>query len=141
MKTVIITICLMLVASAAWASGTELLVPSQYPTIQSAIDAAFDGDTVIVAPGTYTGPGNRDIEFLGKAITVRSEEGPETCIIDCNGTEADPHRGFCFNSREDSNSVLKGFTIVKGYGPKDSNIFRPFRSVGGAIYFEDSGPL
>ena len=43
-----------------------------YPTIQAAIDDANDFDTVIVLPGTYTGAGNRDIDFLGKAITVRS---------------------------------------------------------------------
>ncbi|MFZ0033806.1 MAG: right-handed parallel beta-helix repeat-containing protein [Sedimentisphaerales bacterium] len=94
----------------------ELLVPTQYPTIQSAIDAAIDGDTIIVAPGTYTGEGNRDIDFLGKAITVRSETGPENCIINCNGTEAEPHRGFYFHNNEDANSILEGFTIIGGYG-------------------------
>ena len=104
MKNVIITICLMVVVSATWASGAELLVPSQYPTIQSAIDVAVDGDTVIVAPGTYTGLGNCDIR-LAKAITVRSKEGPETCIIDCNNPKKPP--GFYM-----SNGTLAGLTIT-----------------------------
>ena len=84
------------------------LVPSMYPTIQAAVDDTWDGDTVWVADGTYTGDGNRDIDFKGKAITVRSENGPENCIIDCNGT----HRGFNFHSEEPNNAVLDGFTII-----------------------------
>ncbi|MHC4501634.1 MAG: hypothetical protein ACYS21_21310 [Planctomycetota bacterium] len=67
-----------------------------FATIQKAIDSAFNGDTVIVADGTYTGPGNRDIDFLGKAITVRSESGPENCIIDCENSG----RGFYFDDGE-----------------------------------------
>ena len=51
---------------------------ADFSTIQEAIDAAVDGDAVLVAPGTYTGDGNRDIDFKGKAITVRSENGPRT---------------------------------------------------------------
>jgi len=86
-----------------------------FATIQRAIDAAVDGDTVLVADGTYTGEGNRDIDFLGKAITVKSENGPESCIIDCNGSEVEPHRGFYFHSSEDANSVLSGVTIINGY--------------------------
>ena len=66
------------------------------------------GVTVIVADGVYTGTGNRDIDFLGKAITVRSENGPNNCVIDCNGEG----RGFEFRSGEDANSVLAGFTIT-----------------------------
>lgn len=101
-----------------------LRVPYQYPNIQSAIDAAFDGDTVIVYPRTYTGPGNWDIDFLGKAITVRSKNGPSNCIIDCNEMidygdgyfEYYRHRGFYFFNNEDANSVLDGFTITHSRG-------------------------
>ncbi|UCF43838.1 MAG: right-handed parallel beta-helix repeat-containing protein, partial [Planctomycetota bacterium] len=91
------------------------LVPEQYGTIQAAIDDSVNGDLVIVADGTYTGEGNRDIDFLGKAITVQSESGPDNCIIDCNGSEAEPHRGFYFLNVEDGNSILDGFTITNGY--------------------------
>ncbi len=100
---------------ASTSLATDRLVPSQYSTIQAAIDAADPNDTVIVANGTYTGTGNRDIDFLGKPITIRSENGPEYCIIDVNGSAVDPHRGFIFQSYELLNSVLDGFTITNGY--------------------------
>ena len=107
----------------------QLHVPSEYSTIQAAINAAVTGDTVLVADGTYTGPGNRDIGFLGKAITVRSQSSPENCIIDCNGTWGDEHQGFYFDSGEDTNSVLTGFTITGGY-----------TYMGGGIYCNSSSP-
>jgi hypothetical protein len=47
--------------------------PADFRTIQAAVGDANDGDTVLVAPGTYTSDGNRDIDFRGKAITVRGE--------------------------------------------------------------------
>jgi len=89
---------------ASVSEGKILHVPSEYDTIQSAIDAASDGDEVVVADGIYTGDGNKNLEFLGKAITVRSENGPENCIIDCESSG----RGFYFHHDEDSSSVVKG---------------------------------
>ncbi len=91
-----------------------------YPTIQAAIGAAVDGDEVVCANGTYTGPGNRDIDFLGKAITVRSIDPNDpniaaATVIDCNATPDDRHRGFWFHNGEDGNSVLDGLTITGVY--------------------------
>ena len=87
-----------------WASGTAraadyLVHPDgtgDFPTIQAALDAAGQGDVIELADGTFTGDGNRDIDYLGKAITVRSENGPENCIIDLGGSPAEPHWGFVF---------------------------------------------
>ncbi len=90
-----------------------------FATIQHAIDMASEGDRIYVAPGTYTGDGNRDIDFGGKLIVVRSESGPDVTIIDCGGDLADPHRGFYFHSGEDSTAVVDGFTITNGLGHAD----------------------
>ncbi|MDK1030180.1 MAG: hypothetical protein QGD96_12760 [Anaerolineae bacterium] len=91
-----------------------------YPTIQAAIDAASTGDIIEVQPGTYIGSGNRDIDFKGKSITVRSIDpnNPDivaATIIDCGGTESTPHRGFHFYHDEDANSIIAGLMITNGY--------------------------
>ncbi|KPK23505.1 MAG: hypothetical protein AMJ70_03355, partial [Dehalococcoidia bacterium SG8_51_3] len=81
-----------------------------FSTIQKGIDSAQNGDLAIVLPGTYTGPGNRNIDFKGKAITVRSNNGPNTCIVDCEAQG----RGFYFHTGENADSVLEGLTIMNG---------------------------
>jgi len=106
----------------------NIYVPAQCPTIQAGIDNSWDGSIVWVADGVYTGAGNRDIDFKGMSITVRSENGPENCIVDCNDTETDFRRGFYFHSGEDNNSVLAGFTITNGYIPGRWNA-----GIGGGI--------
>jgi hypothetical protein len=117
-KKLILGFAFLLVAIPCEARTITVDGPADFKTIQAAINDANDGDTVLVADGTYTGDGNRDINFWGKAITLRSENGPEKCIIDCQGSEAQPHQGFLFlHNGEDSNSVLDGFTITNGYHP------------------------
>jgi predicted outer membrane repeat protein len=89
-------------------SGTNWL--DSFKTIQKGIDEAVNGDTVLVADGTYSGTGNFDIKFWGKQITVQSVNGPTTCIIDCN----DLGRAFLLDWGETIDSVLDGFTILDG---------------------------
>ncbi len=115
-------------------------VPSEQPTIQAGIDAASNGDTVLVADGIYTGYGNRDLDFHGKAIVVKSVNGADVTIIDCEGSSTKRHRGFYFHSNETSSSVLEGFTITNGYGLLDG-LSSGTSCVGGAIYCTHSSPI
>jgi hypothetical protein len=87
-----------------------------FPTIQAAIDAAVTGDVVELADGTFAGVGNRDLDFVGKAITVRSASGdPESCILDCGGSATEPHRAFRFHNGETSAAEVTGLTITGGH--------------------------
>lgn len=98
-----------LIGPAVPASGVTLQVPSEYPTIQAGIDAAIPGDTVLVADGIYSGDGNNYLNFLGKDIVCRSENGPARTIID-----AYPEQGFVLANGETEASVIEGFTITRG---------------------------
>ena len=85
------------------------------PTIQAGIDSALAGDTVLLADGTYTGEGNRDISYSGKAIAVCSETNdPAFCVVDCDGSALASHRGFVFECGEGQDAVLRGVTITNG---------------------------
>ena len=92
------------VIAAAAASQRVLEVPSSYRTIQAAIDAARSSDTVLVSPGTYL----ESIDFKGKAITVRSTNGPHATFIEGGGKPA-----VRFTSGETNDSILDGFTLRK----------------------------
>ena len=100
----------LLAASVLMLQADTIRVPGDLPTIQAGIDVSVDGDTVLVADGTYTSYGNYDIDFSGKAIVVMSENGADSCIIDCNGEG----HGFYFHNGEQFDSVLQGFTIHSG---------------------------
>jgi len=94
-----------------------------FDAIQEAIYAAADGEEVLVADGTYTGYGNRDLDFWGKAITVRSENGADTCIIDCEAGPDDWHWGFWFHNSETAAAIVDGLTITNAYCDPGGGIF------------------
>jgi predicted outer membrane repeat protein len=87
--------------------------PADFNNIQAAINDANNGDTIIVADGTYTGNGNRDIDFNYKSITVRSANGPTNCTVDCQAGLGDEHYGFSIFCSS-PNCILDGFTITGG---------------------------
>jgi len=121
----IFVLCFCLLATVATAD-TYVVDPTgngDYPTIQTAIDAAANGDIIELINGTFTGDGNRDLSFGGKAITVRSQGGdPLQCIIDCQGSDAEWHTGFSFYSLETATSHLEGLTITGGYAQHGAGV-------------------
>jgi hypothetical protein len=103
--------CLLTLA-APLAAGT-ILVPEECATIQQAILASGDGDTVLVSPGTYV----ENIHFLGKAITLLSSAGPDSTVID-GSSPINPEMASTvrFVLGEGPDTVLEGFTITGGTG-------------------------
>jgi len=90
-------------------------VPDDYPTIQGAIDAALDGWTILVRPGTYV----ENIDYLGKEITVQSTDGPDVTTIDgSQPTDPDRRSTVYFGSGETFGTVLRGFSITGGRGSR-----------------------
>lgn len=87
-----------------------------YERIQDGIDAASPGDTVLVHPGTYAHEGNRNLDFGGKDIVLRSLAGWESTTIDAHGAAGGHHRGFYLHSGETSAAVIEEFTIADASG-------------------------
>lgn len=105
------------VALAHPTRAADFIVPTAYPTIQAAIDAAAPGDRVIVGAGVYSGPGNYELDFKGKPITVRSTAPADpqivaATIIDCAGLG----RGFVLGTNETTDAVIDGLTITRAAG-------------------------
>jgi hypothetical protein len=96
-----------------------------FGAIQAGLNKATEGDTILVAQGTYVGPGNRDLDFHGKAVILRAPAGPHDTVIDCTRQ----CRGFHFHSGETAATAVIGFKIRNGRA-----------SQGGAIACRGSHP-
>ncbi|MCK4306220.1 MAG: hypothetical protein KAY24_18410, partial [Candidatus Eisenbacteria sp.] len=133
MRRFVSTLGLILLAVIVFHQGasaeTYLVAPDgsgDFPSIQEAIDAVENGDIIELTNGIFQGPGNRSIDYHGKAITIRSQHGyPTACVIDLQG-----NHGFRFQSGEGTASTLQGVTITNGYRYDG----------GGAIYCTSSSP-
>lgn len=137
MKKLFLFIILILYSLAANAAVRN--VPSQYATIQSAINASVNGDTVLVDQGTYY----ENINFYGKKIVVTSKfyitnnlSYIQNTVIN-GSTPSNPDSASCvrFHSGEDSTTVLQGFTITGGTGTKwlDEHGAGVYREGGGIL--------
>jgi predicted outer membrane repeat protein len=118
-------LCFVTASSAStirvdWSGGGD------FETIGEAVEASSTGDTVLVAPGTYTGELNRDISFEGRIIVVASEAGAAGTVIDCQGEG----RAFEFSSGETPAATIQGFTVTNGSAVEH----------GGAVWLEGSAP-
>lgn len=124
----------LLVAPGTNGAGAETyqVLPDgsgDYPTIQAAVTAAAPGDVILLGSGIFRGAGNRDVDFGGKALTVRSQSGhADDCRIDCEGSPQAPHRAFRYATGESDESVLEAVTIVNGRAPGGAPLMQ-----GGAL--------
>lgn len=117
-------ILITLLFTAAGFAGT-IHVPAQQPTLAAAVAAAGPGDEIIVADGTYGGPGFLNVSTAGKAVIIRSQNGAQSCTIDLAGAG----RAFSIISGETAATIIEGFTITHGNA-----------NLGGAILCTGSSP-
>jgi hypothetical protein len=118
----LLSLLVALVFTGTGAHAGTIEVPGDQPTIQMGIDAALNGDTVLVAPAIYT----ENITFRGKKIVVTSHYAMDQDTIFMRSTvidgsnPANPDTASCvrFISGEDSTSVLQGFTLTGGTGTR-----------------------
>ncbi|MFH1501583.1 MAG: hypothetical protein ABIG03_00915 [Candidatus Eisenbacteria bacterium] len=119
----------VLTLAAATASAATILVDLEghgdHLTIQEGLNAAVSGDTVVVAPGVYSGPLNRDIDFGGRRVKLVSSDGSESTIIDCQSAG----RAFAFSNGETRDAVVRDLTVRNGYAVE-----------GGAVRLYEASP-
>jgi predicted outer membrane repeat protein len=128
-----VALVLVLISATSPCARTWHIKPDgtgDVPTIQDAFDLGSGGDVIELADGTYRGDGNRDVDFLGKEIVVRSvSDDPLACVIDVQGAPGDIHRGFILQNQEGPNAGLRSLTITGGCMTGQES-----QGKGGAVY-------
>ncbi len=93
---------------------TVLQVPAGFSTIQSAIVAAQGGEVILVQPGVYA----ENVDFIGKAVELRSVAGPAATVIDGGQSGS----VVSFVNGEGSGAHLVGFTLTNGLAAEGGGI-------------------
>ncbi|HNS22374.1 MAG TPA: right-handed parallel beta-helix repeat-containing protein [Sedimentisphaerales bacterium] len=138
MKRVVFAGTVVLCSVVAIVEGATCNVPAEYSSIQAGIEAAQDGDVVLVAPGVYY----ETINFSGKAITVTSKDPNDRAVVGYTVINADQEgSAVTFENGETPASVLTGFTITGGFGTLNS-AFEGGNTIfwGGGIYCYQASP-
>jgi len=121
-------------ALASIANGAVIRVPEDQPNIQAGIDAAADGDTVLLADGVYTGEGNRAITIEGRTLPLESEGGAEACILDCE------QQGRLMLITGGSELLIRGLSFVNALNELEEEAMArggAIKSLDSTLIFED----
>lgn len=101
-------VCLL----ASTAAADELFVPSaEYPTIQAAVDAAVDGDAVVLRDGVFRGSGNLDVAMPPKVLTIRAQSLGHAVIWGEASTFGSGPRALEYTAPASSGSVIQGIVF------------------------------
>lgn len=108
-----------------------------FDSIQEAILASLSGDIIKVRDGLYSGNGNRNLLFGGKQLTVESENGPQSCILDAGGTSSSAQRHIELNPTDSHQIIVRGLTFSGGRMGGNTTA----KQQGGAISCIGTNPL
>ena len=134
----ILSLLVALLVAASAGAATYLVQADgggDFPHIAAALLSAISSDVIELGNGVFTGSGNRDLDFAGKAITLRSQSGDRSaCVIDAGGSPGAPHRVLLFTSGETLLARVEGITLRGG------DVTSAGSGVGGAVLIEGASP-
>lgn len=125
---------LLAVASAAHAATLTVKADGTgvYATIKAALDAAVNGDVLVLEPGVYINFGNQDLTLQNKILTVRSQDPNDPAVvaatvIDCQGDALNWSTHWWLGAQSTGATTkltVRGLTIRNGWDVADGCAIR-----------------